>query len=214
MVKSFRNPVDLSGMATKAELDADMVAINSAMAGKATTSALSAVQASIPSISGLATQSALTAVQASIPSISGLATTSALSAVAATVPPPADGAPPAVSDASAKGSITKYAMENHTHASKLRKIRDVTAADGSYTWTYATPFDVGVVPIILGVAETTVGNTDIINLQVEGTPTATSCKVRVTRTNRSVVALIGLTVLSLPASPGATPIHLVAISNT
>ncbi len=131
--------------------------------------------------------------------------------IGAGVPQPATSAPPSVADSSAQGTVTRYAMENHTHASKVRKLRVLTAADGTYTWTYATPFTAGVTPIVLAVAEVASGVTDVVNVQIIDTPTATSCKILVNRTNRSVVALLGLTVLSVPASPGATWVHLVAI---
>lgn len=124
---------------------------------------------------------------------------------------PAISAPPAVGDASVQGSIARYAMENHTHASKVRKDRVQSAADGTVTWAYSTPFDAGVVPRISCVAEVASGVTDVVNVQVIDTPTNTECKLRVTRTNRSTVALLGLTILSIPASVGATWIHAIAI---
>lgn len=126
-------------------------------------------------------------------------------------PQPATAMPPGVTDIGAVGTSQKYALENHTHASKARKIRVQTAADGTVTWTYSTPFGVGVVPIIVAVAEVATGVTDVVNVQVIDTPTNTSCKLLVNRTNRSTVALIGLTVLSLPAQPGVTWVHAVAL---
>lgn len=130
------------------------------------------------------------------------------------LPTPASAMPPPVADAGAVGADTvKYALADHTHASKLRRTRIQTAADGSVTWTFDPPFDVGVVPRINAIAETGVGVTDVINVQVEGTPTNTSCLLRVTRTQRSVVSLIGLTILSLPANPGATWVHASAAAS-
>lgn len=126
-------------------------------------------------------------------------------------PEPAINPPPGVSDTGAVGSTLRYSMENHTHASKARKDRLQCAADGSLTWTFSTPFANGVIPRVIAVAETTVGVTDVVNVQVEGTPTNTGAVLRVTRTNRSVVALIGLTILSIPASVGVTWVHLVAL---
>lgn len=87
------------------------------------------------------------------------------------------------------------------------------AADGSLVWVYSTPFEAGVVPRIQAIAETGVGVTDVVNVQVEGTPTNTQCLLRVTRTQRSVVSLIGLTILSIPASVGATWVHMSAFEN-
>lgn len=132
--------------------------------------------------------------------------------VDALLPKPATSMPPGVSDVGALGTVPqRFAMENHTHASKARKDRLQCAADGTLTWTYSTPFTNGVVPRIVAVAETTSGVTDVINVQVEGTPTNTQAVLRVTRTNRSTVALLGLTILSLPAQPGVTWVHCVAL---
>lgn len=127
------------------------------------------------------------------------------------VPEPATAVPPGVNDSGAQGNIQRYAMENHTHASKARKVRVQTAADGTITWTYSTPFPNGTVPIVVAVAEVAAGVTDVVNVQVVDTPTATSCKMIVNRTNRSVVALLGLTILSVPTTPGATWVHAVAL---
>lgn len=93
-----------------------------------------------------------------------------------------------------------------------QRTRVQTAADGTYTWTYPTPFASGTIPKIFVVAEGGAGVTDVINAQTDGAPTNTQCKVRVTRTNQSAVALLGLTILSVPASPGATWVSIVALS--
>lgn len=92
-----------------------------------------------------------------------------------------------------------------------QKIRVQTAADGTYTWVYPTPFASGNIPKIFVVAEGGVGVTDVINAQTDGPPTNTQCKIRVTRTQQSVVALLGLTILSVPANPGATWVSIVAL---
>jgi len=127
------------------------------------------------------------------------------------VPQPATNTPPGVSDSGSVGSVLRYAMENHTHASKARKERILSAADGTITWIYSTPFANGVVPRIVAVAEVASGVTDVVNVQIVDTPTNTQCKLLVNRTNRATVALIGLTVLSVPTSPGATWVHAVAL---
>lgn len=128
------------------------------------------------------------------------------------IPVAATSAPPPVADASSTGSGDMvYALANHTHASKARKARMTSNTDGTLTWTFDPPFGAGVVPRVIAVAETAVGVTDVINVQIEGTPTNTTANLRVNRTNRSVVALIGLTVLSVPSQPGATVVHAVAL---
>ncbi len=129
----------------------------------------------------------------------------------ANVPQPATVAPPAVSDSGALGNSPRFAMENHTHPSKARKDRLQTAADGTLTWTYSTAFGSGVVPRICAVAETSAGNTDVYNVQIVGTPTNTSASILVNRVQKSVASLLGLTVLSVPASPGVTWVHLLAL---
>ncbi len=126
-------------------------------------------------------------------------------------PLPAENMPPSVSDTGAVGTIPRYALENHTHASKSRKARMQSGADGTITWTFNPPFEAGTVPRVIAVAEVASGVTDVINVQVVDTPTNTSCKLLVNRTNRSTVALLGLTILSLPAQPGATWVHAVAL---
>lgn len=127
------------------------------------------------------------------------------------IPQPATAMPPGVSDTGAVGSGNKYALENHTHASKARKDRIQSAADGTITWTYPTPFTNGVIPRVVAVAEVASGVTDVVNVQVVDTPTNVSCKLLVNRTQRSVVSLIGLTVLSVPSQPGVTWVHAVAL---
>lgn len=127
------------------------------------------------------------------------------------IPQPATSMPPGVSDAGAVGTDLRYALANHTHASKARKDRMLSAADGTITWTYSTPFGAGVVPRVAAIAEVPSGVTDVVNVQVVDTPTNVSCKLLVNRTNRSTVSLIGLTVLSVPTQPGATWVHAVAL---
>lgn len=128
------------------------------------------------------------------------------------VPSPSNSAPPAVADSSSLGTPQGlYALANHTHASKVRKDRLQSGADGTITWTYSTPFGAGVVPRCFAVAEVATGVTDVINIQVVDTPTNTQCKFLVNRTNRSVVSLIGLTILSVPTSPGVTWAHVCAL---
>ncbi len=134
-----------------------------------------------------------------------------IDALANAIPKPATAMPPSVADSGAKGSDVKYALADHTHASKARKARMQCAADGTLTWVYSTPFDVGVVPRVVAVAEVASGVTDVVNVQVVGTPTNTQCQLLVNRTQRSVVSLIGLTVLSVPAQPGVTWVHAVAL---
>lgn len=91
-----------------------------------------------------------------------------------------------------------------------QKIRVQTATDGTYTYTYPIAYPGGYIPRVSAIAEATSGSTDVINIQVDGVPTNTQTKFRVTRAPLTSVPLIGLT-LAVPvaaASVGATWIHI------
>jgi len=144
------------------------------------------------------------------PSVTQQQLDSSIAGVVATIPTAASTDPAPVAVIPVVGAMAPYARADHVHASKTRRSRLQTASDGTLTWTYPTAFDVGVVPQIQAIAETAVGVTDVINVQIEGTPTNVSCKIRVTRTQQSVVALLGLTILSIPSSVGVQWVHLSA----
>lgn len=100
-------------------------------------------------------------------------------------------------------------MSDHTHASKARKARVSVAAVTSYAWTYPTPFGAGVVPIVNGIAEVLAGNTDLINVQILGTPTNTGCVFQIARYSQNVIALV-TGALALNATPFTGALHLTA----
>lgn len=83
-----------------------------------------------------------------------------------------------------------------------------TDSSGSVTWTYPSAY--GAAPVVEAVAVASAGTTDVLNVQLDGAPTATQAKFKVTRTQQSVVALLGLTILSIPTSVGSTVIHAIA----
>lgn len=86
-----------------------------------------------------------------------------------------------------------------------------TDTTGLYAWTYPVAYGAGVVPIVWAMAEGPNPSAGVlVNIQLQGPPTNTSCSFRVTKTNQAVVALLGLTILSVPASVGATPITVFA----
>jgi hypothetical protein len=122
-----------------------------------------------------------------------------------------------VADAGTTGTLTtQYAIANHTHASKARKVRATSDANGLFTWTFSTPFTTGSVPICTVTAETVAGVTDVINAQIEGAPTATGVNIRINRSQRSTPAAamglaVGLTLLSAQSTPGATLFHAICL---
>lgn len=127
------------------------------------------------------------------------------------IPAPATSMPPGVSDSGSKGSIPRYALEDHTHASKARKQRvTMSSAATTYTWTYPTPFGNNVVPIVSGIVQVPNGNTDLFNVQVMGTPTNTECVFQINRVSAGLLALL-VGALSINTTPIAATLHLIAL---
>lgn len=125
------------------------------------------------------------------------------------IPQPSTTVPPGVQDSSNVGSsTTRFALADHTHASKARKeIKSVTTS-GVFTWTFPTAFASGVIPVCNGIAICPAGTTDFINVQQEGDATNTSVKFRITRYQQSVASVLGLTILSLNSSSFPTGLKL------
>lgn len=111
-------------------------------------------------------------------------------------PQPATSAPPSVADNSAQGNVLRYAMENHTHASKARKGRVLVPVSGTFDVVFSSAM--GSAPLCAVTAEATAGDTNVVNAQIDGVTTSTGFRMRITRTAQSVVALLGLTILSVP----------------
>lgn len=137
--------------------------------------------------------------KASQSSVDALAAGLSEKADASSIPLPANAMPPAVADSGASGSMVRYAREDHTHASKARK-RRLGVSASTYTWIYPTPFAAGVVPICNGIGETAAGVTDLINVQLDGPPTNTQCKFRITRISPGLLSLL-LGALSINPTP-------------
>lgn len=130
---------------------------------------------------------------------SQMATKAEVSAVQAQIPTPATAAPPSVADAGTPGNTTTvYALANHTHASKARKGRVLVPVAGFTDVVFSTAFTTGVVPLCAVTAETSSGDTNVVNSQIDGVTTATGLRIRITRTAVTVSALLGLSILSVP----------------
>lgn len=139
-----------------------------------------------------------------------------LAALQNTIPLPATATPPAIADTGTVGSQggqDRYALANHTHASKARRARMQCAADGLLTWTFDPPFPVGTLPRVQAIVEGAAGLADILNVQVEGTPTSTQVRFRVNRAARqggAVGLAVGSIVLSVQTTPGVFWVHMAA----
>jgi len=127
------------------------------------------------------------------------------------VPLPATNTPPGVADTGAKGSTLRYALEDHTHASKARKqIVVMPSAATTYTWTYPTAFGAGVVPIVSAIVQVANGNTDLFNVQIMGAPTNTQCTFQINRVSAGLLSLL-LGALSINPTPVAATLHCIAL---
>lgn len=128
------------------------------------------------------------------------------------IPQPATSSPPGVSDSGSQGAtVNQYAKADHTHASKVRKERRTGVNTATFTWTYPTAFTNGAVPIVQAIVEDPANSaSDSYNVQVVGTPTATSCQFRIIRYSTGLLALL-TGALSLNSTPGNINLHCLAL---
>lgn len=92
-----------------------------------------------------------------------------------------------------------------TPAKTVQSIKATTNAAGLYTWTFPVPF-----PVAPTVAATVLSaTTDIFDVKITAV-SATSVTVQIGRTQAATVSLLGLTILSVPASVGAQTVHIIA----
>lgn len=135
----------------------------------------------------------------------------AIDALANSIPKPATAMPPGVSDNGSKGTDPRYALADHTHASKARKqITTMPAAASTYKWKYPTPFAADVVPIVSAIVQVGAGNTDLYNVQVMGVPTNIECTFQINRVSTGLLALL-TGALSINPTPVAATLHMVAL---
>lgn len=102
------------------------------------------------------------------------------------------------------GSVKGPSGSPGTPAKLTQSTVAITNAAGVYTWTFPTPF-AAMPRVVAGIQAAT----DIFDVKVTAVST-TQCTVQVGRTQAAVVALLGLTILSVPASVGATTVHIIA----
>lgn len=127
------------------------------------------------------------------------------------IPQPATSMPPGVADNGLKGTDTRYALADHTHASKARKqLVTMGSASSTYTWTYPTAFGAGVVPVVSGIVQVPNGTTDLFNVQIVGTPSNTQCTFQINRVSAGLLSLL-LGALSINPNPIAATLHLIAL---
>lgn len=128
-----------------------------------------------------------------------------------TIPQPSTTMPPGVSDSGSVGSNQRYALADHTHASRARKQRVLGVSTATYVWVYPSPFSTGVIPICNGIAEDPTDNAnDSYNLQIAGVPTNTQCTFRIKRQSSGLLGLL-LGAISFNPTPGTINIHCSAL---
>lgn len=127
--------------------------------------------------------------------------------VAGQMPQPATAAPPPVQQDSAKGGAPRYALEDHTHESRLqaRRLQLTFDANGEATYTFTKPYDAGVVPIVQVTAENVRGAAFRYDATVrQGSTTNITATIMLTKTPRTLtVSLLGA-VLNVFTSPADT----------
>lgn len=92
-----------------------------------------------------------------------------------------------------------------TPSKLVHSITATTNAAGSYTFTFPTAF--AATPRVTATVQS--ATVDIFDVKITSVST-TSCTVQIGRTQASVVALLGLTILSVPSSVGAQVVHIIA----
>lgn len=85
-----------------------------------------------------------------------------------------------------------------------------TNSSGIATFTFPTAFGAGVVPIVMAIAVATVAN-NLYSVQLNSTPTNTSCQLKVNVIGGASISLVGLLSLNIfSAAPSGVVIHVAA----
>jgi len=127
--------------------------------------------------------------------------------VAAIMPQPASAAPPPVQVDSAKGDVSRYALENHTHESRLqaRRMQLVFDANGEAIYTFPKAYATGVVPIVQVTAENTRGASYRYDATIKQDSTSASqTTVILSKTPRTLTASVLGAVLNVFTNPADT----------
>lgn len=151
------------------------------------------------------------AAQDSYSTLTPPASTADVQAMQALIPTPATSNPagPVDNNSGAVGTAGQYAPSNHTHPSKARKGRVLVPVGGFVDVAFATAFTTGA-PLCVVVAETTAGDTNVVNAQIDGATTMSGFRIRITRTAVTNASLLGLSILSVPTQV-ATYAHYVCL---
>ncbi|MGE7415451.1 hypothetical protein [Methylobacterium tarhaniae] len=136
------------------------------------------------------------------------------------IPTAGDAVPPGVSVDGAPGSSsTQYARADHTHQTSVQRAMMTLATTGQVArWTFAKPYDAGVVPIVVCTARIASGSALPFTVNTVGAPTSTYVDLVVYRVQSQVITLSALTTAALAgisvnptaAAPVGTTVDCVA----
>lgn len=136
------------------------------------------------------------------------------------LPSPGTVAPPGVAVDGALGSGQQYALANHTHATSVQRARmSVSPAGQPVRWTFAKPYDAGVVPVVVCTAQSTAGATLPYVVNTVGDPTNTYADLIVFRAQTqtlggTLVSIAGTTVNLFATAPSGTTVNCQAARAT
>ncbi len=113
---------------------------------------------------------------------------------------------PALSAVALSGSYTD--LTNKPTIPVINRAVVTTATNGTYTWTLPTACPSGQLPIVSITPEDSSATT-VINPKVTA-KTNTTVTIQAMRTEQTAVALLGLTILTIPGTAVASTLHLMA----
>ncbi len=126
---------------------------------------------------------------------------------AISMPQPATSAPPPVQANSQKGAAPRYALEDHTHESRLqaRRMQLTFDANGEAVYTFPMAYASGIVPIVTVTAENVRGAAYRYDATIlQASTTNTSATVVLTKTPRTLTVSILGAVLNVFTNPADT----------
>lgn len=182
---------------------------------KADVTALAALSQQLSGKADAASISSVLALKADQSAVASLASTVAGKADVSALPVPATAAPPSVGMANDKGSVVRFALENHTHKSNVLWKELTVGANGTAVWTFDTPF--AATPYVIAQAFTPNGASYVNYASpVDELTNATSTTITVARIAKSVTlpsvltALLGSVLTLIGAGSQNTKVHCIA----
>jgi hypothetical protein len=139
----------------------------------------------------------------------------AVAAATAVVPQPATTTPPATAIDSILGASPLYARADHTHATSVQRTRmQISPAGQPVRWTFAKPYDAGVVPVVVCTAENVSGATRPFVVNTISAPTNVYADIIVFQAAQPTVSLLGASVTLFGSASTGTLVNCQAAKPT